>query len=109
MLDHDLEKQLKVESSASLTGSELINVIIHNIDKDVPVLVHSMNPGMAPVMVRRLESAKFDVTRIPMTKLTEEKLTEWVECAGRIAWIGNHSMLSARREHRRCRPACLPY
>ena len=79
MLDHDLEKQLKVASSARLTGSELINIIIHYIDKNVPVLVHSMNPGMAPVMVRRLESAGFDVTRIPMTELTKEKFNDWVE------------------------------
>ena len=30
-------------------------------------------------MVGRLESAGFWVTRIPMDKLTEEKLGEWLE------------------------------
>jgi hypothetical protein len=79
MLDHDLQNQLKVESSAYLSSSDLINVIIHNIDRDVPILVHSMNLAMAPVMVRRLKFAGFDVTRIPMADLTKEKLNDWVE------------------------------
>ncbi len=30
-------------------------------------------------MVRRLEVAGFDVSRIPMAELTEKKLFEWVE------------------------------
>lgn len=79
MLDHDLQNQLKVESSAHLSSSDLINVIIHNIDRDVPIIVHSMNLAMAPVMVKRLYAAGFDVIRIPMVELTKEKLNEWVE------------------------------
>lgn len=79
MLDHDLQGQLKVTSSAHLSGSDLINIIIHHIDRAVPILVHSMNLGMAPVMVRRLEMAGFDVTRIPMLELTKEKLNDWLE------------------------------
>ena len=35
----------------------------------------------APVMVRRLESADLDVSRIPMAELTEKKLFEWLEDA----------------------------
>jgi DNA-binding NtrC family response regulator len=81
MLDHDLQEQLKVASSKHLCGNDVVNVIIGNIDKSVPILVHSMNPFQAGVMVRRLESSGFDVTRIPMAELTDKKLFEWVEDA----------------------------
>jgi hypothetical protein len=88
MLDHDLRGQLKVTSSALLSGSDLINIIIHNIDRDVPILVHSMNLGMAPVMVRRLEIAGFYVKRIPMVELTKDKLNEWIDLV-RECWEDN--------------------
>ena len=81
MLDHDLQEQLKVASSMHLSGNDVVGAIIRHIDKDVPILVHSMNVSQAPVMVRRLESAEFDVSRIPMAELTEKKLFEWVEDA----------------------------
>jgi hypothetical protein len=88
MLDHDLRGQLKVASSALLSGSDLINIIIHNIDRDVPVLVHSMNLGMAPVMVKRLEASGFYVKRIPMVELTKDKFNEWIDLV-RECWEDN--------------------
>ncbi len=82
MLDHDLQEQLKAETSMYLSGNDVVDAIRSSIDKDVPILVHSMNPSQAAVMVRRLESAEFEyVTRIPMAELTEQKLFEWVEDA----------------------------
>ncbi len=59
----------------------MMSAIIRYITKDIPILVHSMNVFRAPVMVRRLECADFDVTRIPMAELTEKKLFEWLEDA----------------------------
>ena len=84
MLDHDLQEQLKVASSMHLSGNDVVNVIISSIDKDIPILVHSMNPSEAAVMVRRLESAGFGVSRIPMSELTEKKMFEWLENAREI-------------------------
>lgn len=42
-------------------------------------LIHSVNASQAPVMADRLESAGFWVTRVPMDKLTKEKLDDWLE------------------------------
>ena len=78
MLDHDLQEQLKLASSKHLSGGDVVTVIIAYIDKSVPILVHSMNPSEAPFMVRRLQSAGYDATRMPMAEMTPEKLHDWV-------------------------------
>lgn len=79
LLDHDLEKQAATDKDLDITGSHLVTAIIRNIDKDVQILVHSMNPGKAQTMAEKLSKAGFRVTRIPMRDLTRMRLRAWVE------------------------------
>jgi CheY-like chemotaxis protein len=79
LLDHDLGQQAAVSSDRYMTGMDVVDAIIMNIAKHVPILVHSMNLTWAPVMVSRLTSAGFWVTRVQMDNLTEEWLHEWME------------------------------
>ncbi len=79
LLDHDLQEQAATDSDRHLSGNDVVDAIIMNVSKHVPILVHSVNVSQAPVMVGRLESAGFWVTRVPMDKLTKEKLDEWLE------------------------------
>jgi CheY-like chemotaxis protein len=85
LLDHDLQQQAITEADRRLSGSDVVNAIIANVDDSVPVLVHSMNTSRSPAMVSRLVDAGFSVTRIPMSELTMESLGEWVREA-RSAW-----------------------
>ncbi|MGV8080955.1 MAG: cyclic-phosphate processing receiver domain-containing protein [Syntrophales bacterium] len=85
MLDHDLQLNIASDSDRLLSGSNLIESIIKNISKDVPILVHSMNAVCAADMVSRLERAGFQVDSIPMNLLSKEQLLSWIEDA-RSVW-----------------------
>jgi CheY-like chemotaxis protein len=78
MLDHDLRDQIVTREDFLLSGSDVVSKIVAWV-RPVPVLVHSMNPADAPQMVKRLEKARFSVTRIPMAELTEEQFAVWIE------------------------------
>lgn len=78
LLDHDLQGRLATTTDQYLDGKDIVNVIVKNISKNVPILVHSMNVTQAPVMAHRLEKDGYSVTRIPMANLTKERLQEWV-------------------------------
>ncbi len=78
LLDHDLQEQAITQMDRHLSGSDLIKVIIRNVSKDVPVLVHSMNVSRGPLMADRLAGAGFMVTRIPMSVLSRRAFLEWV-------------------------------
>jgi CheY-like chemotaxis protein len=78
-LDHDLQNQAKTDKDRDLSGSSIIKSIIENMNRSIPILVHSMNPEKAPIMVRKLQSAGFDVIRIPFGDLTQTKFKEWCE------------------------------
>ena len=78
LLDHDLQGRMATTTDQYLDGKDIVNVIVKNISKNVPILVHSMNVTQAPVMVHRLEKDGFYVTRIPMANLTKERLQVWV-------------------------------
>ena len=79
LLDHDLQEQTTLPSDASLSTSDVLDVLIQNTSIDVPIFVHSMNLQCAPAMVTKLESAGFFVTRIPMDHLTQENFLPWLE------------------------------
>ena len=78
LLDHDLQGRMATTTDRYLDGKDIVNVIVKNISKNVPILVHSMNVTQAPVMAHRLEKDGFYVTRIPMANLTKERLQVWV-------------------------------
>ena len=79
MLDHDLQEQRITESDAYLSGTDVTRTIIQYLPKDIPILVHSMNPSGAQRVSRQLESAGFWVTRIPMSELDQSDIDEWLE------------------------------
>ena len=79
MLDHDLQEQLVCADEGQLSGMHVVDAIIDCVSRDVPILIHSMNPSEAPTMVKKLHSAGFRVTRMPMRELTREKLAVWLE------------------------------
>ena len=85
LLDHDLQGRTATATDCTLDGKDVVNMIVKNISKNVPILVHSMNVTQAPVMAHRLEKDGFYVTRIPMVNLTKERLQEWVSEA-RALW-----------------------
>jgi CheY-like chemotaxis protein len=79
MLDHDLQEQIVCAEEGLLSGMNVVDAIIDSVSRDVPILIHSMNPSEAPMMVKKLKSAGFRVTRMPMRELTAEKLLGWLE------------------------------
>ena len=59
LLDHDLQQQTAASSDQYLSGEQVAEAIVRYVAKDVPILVHSVNVQRAPVMVSRLEAARF--------------------------------------------------
>lgn len=89
MLDHDLHEQPATEDDLSLSGSDLVETLITHLSRDVPILIHSMNPTRAPSLVHRLNRAGFDVTRIPFEELDKATFLSWLEDA-RYNWADVH-------------------
>lgn len=77
MLDFDLDPVRGVE--VLLSGQQVCERILERVDRSVPILVHSMNPGGAEHMRRRLDEAGFSVTKTPYDKLNEALFLEWLE------------------------------
>src|SRR6056297_849675 len=50
MLDHDLQLQTATEADKGLSGSNIVDAVIRNIDRRTPILVHSYNRSKAPIM-----------------------------------------------------------
>ena len=79
MLDFDLHMQAAVASDLDLSGKTVVEAIIRHMDNSIPVMVHSMNPTGAPLMIKRLEDAGFDVVRIPWSDIEKEHFLKWLE------------------------------
>jgi len=76
MLDHDLD--IINATTTYKSGADVAITMIGNTRKDIPVLIHSMNPEGSARMKGLLEGAGFDhVTRIPFSDLTKEAFLEW--------------------------------
>lgn len=79
MLDHDLQGQTVTIEDSRLSGSDVVAKLITLVRPDIPVLIHSMNPTMAPQMAKRLARVGFSVTRMPMEELTEMHFAVWLQ------------------------------
>jgi len=77
LLDHDLQEQVITDSDLYLSSTNLVDLIIENIEKDVPILMHSMNSVQTVPMKKKLESAGFEVTQNPMADFTKLSFNEW--------------------------------
>ena len=79
LLDHDLDQAVADESERSLTGRQVVKRLVRTVDRDVPVLIHSVNPLGARMMEQSLVEHGFDVTRVPFFNLNRERLARWLE------------------------------
>jgi len=91
MLDHDLNEQALTEADLSLSGSDLVETLVTHLSRDVPILVHSMNATRAPLVVQRLNRARFEVTRLPFEMLHRDAFLNWLEDA-RFNWADAHGL-----------------
>ncbi|NBD95290.1 MAG: hypothetical protein GVY11_02290 [Gammaproteobacteria bacterium] len=79
LLDHDLVDQNASESELGLTGRHVVDRIVRHIHPDAAMLVHSINPAGARMMVEKLELAGFWTTRVPFPQLGEARLNRWID------------------------------
>jgi hypothetical protein len=79
VLDHDLQGQVATEADRFLTGQEVVRAVIRYVSPEVPVLVHSRNAWASELMVHALAQAGFEVTKIPMDRLTQTSFLAWLE------------------------------
>ena len=79
LLDHDLHMRGVLASDKKVSGSEIVETIIANISRDVPILVHSMNPEKSIKMTNALEHAGFWVEKMRWYDITQEMYHEWLE------------------------------
>jgi len=79
MLDYDLVDHRDLRyGEEPLTGLDVARRMIQNLDRDVPVLVHSMSRERGRA-VEMLRTAGFTVTQIPFAELTQESFNKWLE------------------------------
>jgi len=79
MLDFDLNMQAVVASDLDLSGKAVVSALLRCMSRDIPILVHSMNPAGAPLMVNQLKDAGFDVLRLPWFELEQGEFQEWLD------------------------------
>lgn len=79
LLDHDLQQQVSLDAEARLSGSDVVELIVRKVDRETPILVHSMNLSRGPHMANRLRSVGFWVTVIPFNSLTEAQFVDWID------------------------------
>ena len=78
LLDHDLQDRRRTESDKWLSGQDVVEAIVHYVDRHVPILVHSVNAVGRQAMATRLRRAGFEVVVKPMTELTAADLDTWL-------------------------------
>ena len=79
MLDFDLNMQSALASDLDLSGKSVVLALLRYMRRDIPILVHSMNPAGAPLMVNQLKDAGFDVIRIPWSDLEQPDFVQWLD------------------------------
>ena len=79
LLDHDLHMRQIVSSDHNFSGTNVVDAIIQYIDNDVPIMIHSMNPAKSPEMARKLDTARFEVTKTRWFDMTEENYLDWLD------------------------------
>ena len=76
MLDFDLDAIIENDLKS---GLDVAQTMLDYTAREVPVFVHSMNPGGANEAVNVLRGAGYDVTRKPFNEMNKEDLLEWLE------------------------------
>ncbi len=76
MLDFDLDPIVRNDHR---TGMDVAKAIIKHVNNDVPVLVHSMNPGGSNEATTALSGAEFHVVQTPFRKLKRSAFLDWLD------------------------------
>ncbi|MGI5865689.1 MAG: hypothetical protein ACOX6T_27010 [Myxococcales bacterium] len=81
LFDHGLEKRAVTQDGARFNGSHVAEALLGQsaAERDIPILVHSMNVKCGQEMAQRLEDASYPVTRILLSDLSRERFLEWLE------------------------------
>ena len=79
LLDHDLDQAVAVASELQLSGRQVVERLVRVVDRNVPVMIHSVNPLGARMMEQTLVEHGFDVTRVSFFQLDRERLGRWLE------------------------------
>jgi len=79
LLDHDLDQAVAVASELQLSGRQVVDRLVRVVDRNVPVMIHSVNPLGARMMEQTLTAHGFDVTWVSFFQLDRERLGRWLE------------------------------
>ena len=79
LLDHDLDQAVADDSELVLTGRQVVDRLVRVVDRNVPVMIHSVNLLGARMMEQTLVAHGFDVTRVSFFQLDRERLGRWLE------------------------------
>ena len=80
MLDHDLDLQPLNAQDHAMNGQHVAQALCGHFSPDVPVFVHSTNPGGSAAMMAMLRDHGFDVIRCSQIKLQDDPtpLLRWL-------------------------------
>jgi hypothetical protein len=79
LLDYDLDQQQLTATEKLFTGKHVVDAVIDNISKNVPILVHSTNPKEGPKMAERLQGAGFSVESLPYNIIERGPYYDWLK------------------------------
>ena len=79
LLDHDLQAQAVNDAERNVTGTQVVQGILHSVDPEIPILIHSMNAAGTRRMATTLTAAGFEVSVIPMAELSRERFLGWLD------------------------------
>ena len=79
LLDHDLDQAVADDSELVLTGRQVVDRLVRVVDRNVPVMIHSVTLLGARMMEQTLVAHGFDVTRVSFFQLDENRLVRWLE------------------------------
>jgi CheY-like chemotaxis protein len=78
VLDHDLQTRTHSDTDQWLCGQDVVEAVVQYVDREVPILIHSVNAIGRHAMATRLQRAGFDVQVIPMTEMTAADFEAWL-------------------------------
>jgi CheY-like chemotaxis protein len=79
ILDHDLSKSGITAQDNSLSGSDLVEIIVTSQKRGLPILIHTISREGGPLMAKRLTAEGFDVMRCPYPELSDEVIKKWFQ------------------------------
>ena len=85
MLDHDLNL-FDGSTTVYRSGADVARTMLTRTDREIPVLVHSMNAAGAAFMCDLLNGAGFEsVTRVPFAELERRVFLDWIDQCREVA------------------------